>query len=188
MSDPGLSLNAAHPPLRAGWRARLNHLFANPKFQTWAARFPLTRGLVRREGQALFDLVAGFAHTQVLMALVELDLPARLLDGPAPLDLLARGCNVPPDRMRVLLRAAVALDLLQLDARDAVRMTQQRAALLGVPGLAEMILHHKLLYRDLADPVAFFAAGLRPNSPVSGPMCSAQAGRRTPPPCGAIPT
>ena len=59
------------PDWRGGW---LNRLVARPAFQSWASRFPLTRGQARRDGAVLFDVVQGFVQSQVLMALVELDL------------------------------------------------------------------------------------------------------------------
>ena len=140
-------------PMGGGW---LNRLVARRGFQRWAAAFPPTRRLVRREGEALFDLVAGFCHSQVLMAVVALDLPRRLMAGPQEPDALARACGVPPERMRVLVRAAAALGLLRLRRDGRVALGRRGAALAGVPGLREMILHHEVLYRDLADPVAFF--------------------------------
>jgi demethylspheroidene O-methyltransferase len=113
---------------------------------------------VRAEGEALFDLVAGFCHSQALAALVALDVPARLLDGPLEWQALALACGVPPERMRVLIGAGAALGLLRWSSRKKgeVGLTRRGAALAGVPGLREMILHHEVLYRDLADPVAFF--------------------------------
>ena len=141
---------------RPGWLARL---IARPGMQAWAAAFPPTRPLVRAEGEALMDLVAGFCHSQVLAALVALDVPARLLPGPMDAGALAAACGVPPERMRVLLRAGAALGLLRL-ARGRARLTRRGAALAGVLGLAEMIGHHDSLYRDLADPAAFFRGGV----------------------------
>lgn len=146
----------AAPPVAggpgAGWVARLA---ASPRFQSWAARFPLTRGIVRREGAALFDIVAGFCHSQVLAALVEFGIPDRLMAAPAPTDRLARAAGVPAPRMEILLRAGVALGLVR-ERRGLWRLTRRGAALAGVPGLQGMIRHHAVLYRDLADPAAFF--------------------------------
>jgi demethylspheroidene O-methyltransferase len=48
----------------------------------WAAGFWLTRPLVRRRAGELFDLVAGFVYSQVLLACVRLDLFNHLADGP----------------------------------------------------------------------------------------------------------
>ena len=60
----------------SGWFYRL---IAKPSFQGWASRFPLTRGIARREGAEMFSLVAGFVQSQVLMAVVELRLLHRLI-------------------------------------------------------------------------------------------------------------
>lgn len=150
MADIGLPLPAT--TTRTGW---LNRLVASRAFQTWAARFPLTRRIVRSEGEALFDLVAGFCHSQVLLALVELRVPEALMAQGQDVAALARRCAVPQDRMAVLVRAGVALGLLRL-RRGQVGLTRRGAALTGVPGLAGMIRHHHVLYRDLSDPVAFF--------------------------------
>ncbi len=134
----------------------LTALVARRGFQKWAARFPFTRGLVRREGEALFDLLAGFCHSQVLMALVQLDIPQILMAGPATARALAARTDVPEPRMVVLLQAGIALGLLRRRRGARFGLTQRGAALVGVPGLQQMIRHHDVLYRDLADPVAFF--------------------------------
>ncbi len=104
----------------------------------------------------MFDLLAGFCHSQVLMALVQLDLLNIVGEKPATAKDLAQQTRVPEDRMEVLLRAAVALRLLKRKSRGRVALTRSGAALLGVPGLTQMISHHDVLYRDLADPAAFF--------------------------------
>lgn len=156
MTDAATDLHAVQvspPPRRA---ARLTRLIAQPSFQKWAARFAFTRRLVRSEGQAMFDLVAGFCHSQVLYAFVALDIPARLLVQELALHDLAGACRIPPDRMQVLLSAAVAIGLIRQRRSGHYALTTRGAALAGVPGLAGMIAHHDVLYRDLADPVAFF--------------------------------
>lgn len=144
------------PPPRGrrgqGW---LNRLAASPGFQRWAARFPFTRRHVRAEGEAIFDLVAGFAHSQVLRALIELDLLVFLRDDALPARTIAARLSMPEDRAEILLRAGVALGLLRLKG-GRYQTSTRGAALLGVPGLPQMIRHHEILYRDLSDPVAFF--------------------------------
>ena len=136
-----------------GWQTRL---IASRKFQKWAAKSFFTRRLVRREGEALFDLLAGFCHSQILMALVKFEIPTILMSGPIKTDLLAAQCNVPPERMVILLRAGAALGILKSRNGKKYALTRTGAALVGVPGLPQMIQHHDVLYRDLADPVAFF--------------------------------
>lgn len=147
----------------AGWQwPRMRKLVAARGFQKWAARNFLTRRIVRSEGEALFDLVAGFCHSQVLQALVAFDIPARLMEGPAHADVLARQVAVPEDRMLVLLRAGVALGLLKQKRAGRFALSRRGAALVGVPGLQQMIMHHDVLYRDLSDPVAFFRGETQP--------------------------
>lgn len=136
--------------------SRWLRLLANPKFQTWAARFPPTRRLVRREGEAMFDIVAGFCHAQILQAVVKFQLPDLLLEQPMPADALACACNVPIERMIVLINGAAALKLVKVRRDGLIGLTSRGAALAGVPGLQGMIAHHDVLYRDLSDPVAFF--------------------------------
>ena len=144
---------------KPGWR---NRLLSSQKFQKWSTRFPFARGVVRRDGLAMFDLVAGFCHSQVLTALVDLGVLEQLRGSPRTSEDLATACGVPEPRMRVLLRAGVALDLVRLKRRERYALSRKGAALLGVPGLADMILHHRVLYRDLADPAAFFKGETEP--------------------------
>lgn len=146
--------DAAAPKSR-GYRAWRNRLVASRRFQSWASKFPLTRGTARREGEALFDLVSGFVQSQTLYALIELRVLHLTLDTARTAEDIASLLSMPPDRTAVMLRAGVAMGLL--DLRTGRYMTSRRgAALLGVPGLEAMIAHHDVLYRDLADPVAFF--------------------------------
>ena len=136
---------------RAGWVARLA---ASRGFQRWAAATPLVRRIARRDGEALMDLVAGFVHSQVLRAVVDLDLVERLLDAPADTDALARACALPPERMAVLLDAAAASGLVRRDRRGQWHAGRRGAALATVPGLRAIVQHHDALYDDLRDPVA----------------------------------
>lgn len=154
MSDIGLA-GPKPRPRRSTLRQKFLTLAASRAFQNWAARFPLTRAITRREGEAMLDLMSGFAHTQALRALIEFRILDILMDGPRSLEDLAITTQVPQERLRVLLNATVALGLLRL-RNDAYDLTRRGAALTGVPGLADMIRHHDVLYRDLADPAAFF--------------------------------
>ena len=102
----------------------------------------------------MFDLVAGFCQSQILLALIDLEILQCLADGPrSPRD-LALAARVPEGRMNVLLNGGAALGLITVHRE--VKLTPRGAALLAVPGLPDMIRHHETLYRDLSDPVAFF--------------------------------
>lgn len=135
----------------SGWFYRM---IAKPSFQSWASRFPLTRGIARREGAEMFDLVAGFVQSQVLMAVVELRLLHRLIESPRSAAGLAREAGMTSDRMEILLQAAAALGLIRRRKDGRFTVARKGAALLGVPGLEAMILHHRVFYRDMENPVA----------------------------------
>ena len=103
---------------RGGW---LTRLIANPRFQHWASGFLLTRGIARRDGAEIFDIVQGFVQSQVLSALVELDLLNRLAEGPqSPAD-LARRAGMAEDRMAILLQAGRRLGCCGGGAMGALR-------------------------------------------------------------------
>ena len=150
---------AAEPPagvsLSARWRRWRNGVVSNPRFQAWAARFPLTRAVTRREGAEMFDLLSGFVYSQALMALVEFGTLRALRGGEMGAEALAARAGVPAERMAALLRAGVALGLMEMRG-GAFGLSRKGAALLGAPGLEDMIRHHRVLYRDLEDPAAFF--------------------------------
>jgi demethylspheroidene O-methyltransferase len=137
--------------LTPGW---FHRLVARPGFQRLAARLPIARHFARRDGAGLFDLVQGFVRAQVLLALVELDLPRRLLAGPESVETLARFAALPPDRMQILCQAGAGIGLLRRLKGGRFGLARQGAALIGVPGLSEMIRHHGAFYRDMSDPVA----------------------------------
>lgn len=128
-------------------------MIASRGFQKWAARLPFTKGIAKREGEALFDLVSGFVYSQVLYALVTLDIPNDLKDAPQSAHALALKHGMSEERMRLLMQAGVALKLVK-EKKGRFALARRGAALIGVPGLQAMIRHHDVMYRDLADPVA----------------------------------
>ena len=143
---------------RGGWVGWRNRRLTSPAFQAWAAAFPLTRPRARREAAALFDLVAGFVHSQVLAALVELGWLERLADRPADAAALAQAGAMPVAAAERLLRAAAALGLVEAMA-GGWTLGPRGAALLGSRGIMAMIAHHRALYADLADPLALLRRG-----------------------------
>ncbi|MBE7247488.1 MAG: methyltransferase domain-containing protein, partial [Actinomycetospora chiangmaiensis] len=116
--------------------------------------FPFTRRIAQRNTRALFDLCAGFVYAQVLTSCIRLRVIEILAEGPLGLDALSRRLALPPERARVLLRAACSLDLLRVLPGERFALADLGAATLGNPGIAAMVEHHALLYADLADPVA----------------------------------
>lgn len=140
-----------------GWRegvlAYRNRLLASGRFQRWAADFPLTRPIARRRAEGLFDLVAGFVYSQTLAACVQLNLFERLAQGAKTGEALARELDLPDAATARLLGSAVSLSLVERMSADRYALGPHGAALLGNPGLTQMIAHHAHLYADLADPV-----------------------------------
>lgn len=144
---------------------------ATPGFQRWALRLPFIRGVARRRAAGLFDVVAGFVYAQTLAACIQLELFDRLAESAAYADRLAEGTPLSPDAMRTLLKAAAAIDLAEALPDGRFALGPQGAAARANPGIAAMVAHHRLLYADLADPVALLAADAgRAASPISGPM------------------
>jgi len=86
-----LILLPTEPPLsRMPRQARLERWYAHPGLYRWSLSNPLTRWLTRRRTRRLFDLMAGFVHSQVLLACVRLDLFRTLHQAPADLDTVAQ--------------------------------------------------------------------------------------------------
>lgn len=128
-------------------------MVARPGFRAWAAAFPLTRPIARRRTRALFDLCAGFVYSQVLQACVQLKLFDVLAEGPLTAAALAHRLSLPLAGMERLLLAAVSLRLVSR-RRDRFGLGPLGAAMVGNAGIAQMVLHHRMLYADLRDPVA----------------------------------
>ncbi len=147
------------PPILERLRAWRNARVADPRFQAWAAAFPLTRPLVRAEAAALYDLVAGFVYSQAVAAAVALDLPEALAEGPATAAALAPRLGLPVDGAERLLMACAALRLADRLPDGRFALAQRGAALMGAAGVRDMVRHHNLFYADLADPVALLRGG-----------------------------
>lgn len=155
---------ASAPTLWDRWLALRNRVLSNPRFQRWAARFPLTRGIARRRASALFDMCAGFVYSQVLQACVRLGLFEALAAGPRSAEELARDLGLTPQATLRLLLAAASLELVERSSGGRYCLGMHGAAFLGNPSIAAMVEHHALLYRDLEDPVALLRGAQRPTA------------------------
>lgn len=136
------------------WRDRRNDLIASPRFQAFAAWFPLTRAIASRRARQAFDLAAGFVYSQILFACVKLRLFELLNGGPRSIEDIAGETSLPLDGAQRLARAAISLGLLERRGGGLVGLGAHGAAFLGNPGAMAMVEHHHLLYADLKDPVA----------------------------------
>lgn len=153
-----MALASDSPPAgyrpKTGLRTRLMRVIARPGFQRWASSFLLTRGAAAKDGAELFDIVQGFVKSQVLFALVDLRILHRLMEGALSADDLARVSLMQADKMDRLMMAATAMKLTKRDRKGRYALARKGAAMVGVPGLEDMIRHHAAFYRDLNDPVA----------------------------------
>ena len=136
------------------WFALRNRLLASPVFQRRAAAFALTRPIARRRARELFDLVAGFVYSQVLLACVRLKLFDVLAEGPQTTPALAARLAMPPEAMQRLLAAAVSLRLVEPCSHGRYGLGRLGAPMVGNAAIAAMVEHHGALYADLSDPVA----------------------------------
>lgn len=134
----------------AAWR---NRKLADPAFRHRIQRIPLLRSMARRRAQALFEATAGFVNGQVLSACLELGLLERLDENPMTTGAVAQDFDLDPIRTARLLEAAAGLGLVERRPRRHWGLGPQGAVLVSDPGLKAMSLHHRALYKDLADTV-----------------------------------
>lgn len=161
MSAP-LDFSAALPA-RSGWadtwRGWLQRLYASERLYRWSLANPLTRRITRRRTRQLFDLMAGFVHSQVLLACVRLQIFERLGQAPATPSELAQQTGVPLPELQRLLLSARSLGLLEDRSGGRLGLGPLGVPLTTHPGIAQMVEHNQLLYEDLRDPLAFLQQG-----------------------------
>jgi demethylspheroidene O-methyltransferase len=143
--------------LKTRWVLRRNAILGSARFQRWASRTPIIRGIARRRAAAQFDLIAGFVYSQILAAFVGAGL-IDYLNGHlrSPQDIAAfTGLSLEAtDR---LLRAGQSLQIAESPQTGLWTLGEAGAPLSANPGAMAMIRHHHLLYADLADPMALLA-------------------------------
>ncbi len=140
--------------LKVGYVARRNALFASPRFQYWAARLPLIRWIAKSRARGAFDMLAGFAYAQTLRAYVESGIFEVLGEGPVTTAQVAERLDLSVEAAACLLRAGRALMLSEEARSDGWMLGEQGAVIAANPGVQAMVRHHRLLYADLADPMA----------------------------------
>ncbi len=141
------------------WLALRDRLIASRRFQRRAASFLFTRRVARKRAADLFDLVAGFVYSQVLLACVRLDLFEILAEGPQTLPALATRLSLEPDAVERLIFAAVSLRLVEHRSHERFGLGALGAPMVGNRAIAAMVEHHAVLYADLNDPVALLRSG-----------------------------
>ncbi|MEO1729641.1 MAG: methyltransferase [Pseudomonadota bacterium] len=138
---------------RIAYVARRNAIFGSNSFQYWCARLPFIRGVAKARATQMMDHIVGFTYSQVLKAVVETELLDLLANGPVTAAEVAHYTRLSQDAALALLRAARALDLAEEVVEDGWMLGQQGAVLVADEGTQAMIQHHRLLYRDLLEPL-----------------------------------
>lgn len=155
-------LDLASPARGAGsrpaWRDRfdawMDRKLTDPSFSRWAAGNIFTRWITQKRAQQVFDVMAGFVYSQVLLACVRLRIFELVNESPRTLEELAHLCQVPASALQRLVNSAVALKLLALRGQGRYGLGALGAPVAGHPGIRAMIEHHAVLYHDMQDPVA----------------------------------
>jgi demethylspheroidene O-methyltransferase len=148
------------------WRWR-DRIVSSPFCQKWAPRVPGISWIARKRAGQLFDIGAGFVYSQTLFACVKLKLFDILADGPLPAAEIARRSGLRSEAAERLASAAIALQLLQrrgkgADGAPMIGLGVLGASILGNPGYVDIVRHHEMFYRDLADPVALLKGDAPP--------------------------
>ena len=153
-----LAKPAADLTSRPAWRDRfdawMDRKLTDPDFSRWAAGSVFTRWITRRRAQQVFDVMAGFVYSQVLLACVRLRIFELVNESPRTLDELAHICQVPASALQRLINSAVALKLLNQRGQGRYGLGALGAPVAGHAGIRAMIEHHAVLYHDMQDPVA----------------------------------
>lgn len=160
-SEPGAlppGLGNTKTPLRARLASQMDRWMTSPALYRWALQNPLGRWITRRRADALFELMAGFVHSQVLLACVRLRLLEKVRVAPASADELARHTGLSPSALERLLKSAVSLRLLDLRAGGRYGLGALGAPVVTHAGLRAMIEHNALLYADMNDPLKLLQA------------------------------
>lgn len=142
------------PSWRERWATQVDDWMTRPALHRHALGNPLTRWLVRRRSAQLFELMAGFVHSQVLLACVRLKLLETVLVHPRTLEELARLTKLPAPGLQRLLESAVSMRLLDHRAHGRYGLGALGAPVATHAGIRDMVEHNATLYEDMRDPLA----------------------------------
>jgi demethylspheroidene O-methyltransferase len=133
--------------------AARNRVLASPGFRRFAARCWLTRPVALVRGGRVVNLVGCLVYSQTLAACLETRLLELLAEETLASTAITARIGLSHEATLRLLRAGAAIGLVER-VGDRWTLGSDGAALRGNGGIAEMVAHHRLLYADLADPVA----------------------------------
>ena len=137
------------------WYNQKNKIIKNIRIQDFLAKFPITSRIARKEGEAIFQLMTGFVDTQILFTFVQSGALKLLEDNPMGVEELSRKIGLDLKGAEILCRAGCALGLVRFKSQR-VFLARRGVLILSLPGMAELIDHHSILYEDLSDPISLF--------------------------------
>ena len=138
-----------------------DHLIAKRGFQRLASRLPIARKISKSRANEVFDLMAGFVYSQILLACVRTRIFEHLKDGPLSLADLSQKIDLPLKGMERLVLGAVSIKLLEKRSNNRYGLGILGAPLVGNDALTSMIEHHSALYQDLRDPISLLKGDLK---------------------------
>jgi len=136
-------------------------LIANSRFQNTVAKIPFLRSIAKKRANQLFDVMAGFVYSQILLACIRLNIFNYLKDGPLTLEAIKNECGLERAPLKQLLDAAVSIHLLEIRTNHRYGLGKLGAPLVENSALAAMIEHHSVLYEDLRDPLLLLSGKLK---------------------------
>jgi demethylspheroidene O-methyltransferase len=137
-----------------------DQLIATKRFQRLAASLPIFRFISRSRASNLFDVMAGFVYSQILLACVRLNVFNHLKNGPLNLEELSRVTHFPMKGLQTLVDAAVAIQLLERRSKQRYGLGTLGAPLVGNDAIAAMVEHHTAFYADMRDPLALLSGSM----------------------------
>ena len=137
-----------------------DQLIATKRFQRLAASLPIFRFISRSRASNLFDVMAGFVYSQILLACVRLNVFNHLKNGPLNLEELSRVTHFPMKGLQTLVDAAVAIRLLERRSEARYGLGALGSPLVGNDAIAAMVEHHTAFYADMRDPLALLSGSM----------------------------
>lgn len=138
-----------------------DRLISKTEFQNTVSKIPLINRIAKKRANQIFDLMAGFVYTQILLSCVRINIFNLLKDGPQDIISLQKYCSLEVDGLKKLLDAAVSINLLEIRSKERYGLGILGAPMVGNEALSAMIEHHTVLYEDLKDPLLLLSGGIK---------------------------
>ena len=119
-----------------------DQLIANSRFQNAVSKIPFLNRIAKKRANQLFDLMAGFVYTQILLACVRINIFNLLKNGPLDIGAIKNNCSLELGALQKLLDGAVSINLLELRSHQRYGLGTLGAPMVGNTALSAMIEHH----------------------------------------------